>query len=256
VDDLADVELEYPVIVKPVDRSGSRGITKLSSADGLGEAIENAKEQGFEKKALVEEFAEGQEYSVEYISCHGKHHFLALTQKYTTGAPHFIETGHLEPAPVSPEMLRKVQNVVTHALDSLKITDSASHSELKISKEGKINLIEIGGRMGGDFIGSNMVELSTGIDFVRGVIQIALGEEPDLKPLHAGGASAVRFVFTQDDIDVLHTIEKEHPEYIVYKEIHEITGEITDSAGRHGVYLMRAEHASELEPYLPKKRED
>ena len=60
---LENITLEYPVIVKPVDRSGSRGITKVESQDGLAKAIESAKGQGFEKAALVEEFATGQEYS-------------------------------------------------------------------------------------------------------------------------------------------------------------------------------------------------
>ena len=150
LDDLDVDKLIFPVIVKPTDRSGSRGITKLYSKDGLAEAIENAKSQGFEKKALVEEFATGQEYSVEYVSYKGVHHFLALTKKFTTGAPGVIETGHLEPAPVSGDVLEKVQAVVTHALDTLQIKNSASHTELKIAKDGTIRIIEIGGRMGGD----------------------------------------------------------------------------------------------------------
>ena len=162
VRDLSGVQLQYPVIVKPIDRSGSRGITKLLSPNGLLEAIEEAKEQGFEKKALVEEFVTGQEYSVECISYHGEHHFLALTKKYTTGAPHFIETGHLEPAPVSEEVVENVKKIVFHALDSLKIVNGASHSEIKIDQDGNIKLIEIGGRMGGDCIGSDLVQLSTG----------------------------------------------------------------------------------------------
>ena len=180
VDDLRSVPLHYPVIVKPTDRSGSRGITKLDSPNGLAEAIENAKSQGFEKKALVEEFATGQEYSVEYISWQGEHHFLALTHKYTTGAPGFIETGHLEPAPVSEETVERVKAAVSHALNSLGIRYGASHSELKIDADGRIMLIEIGGRMGGDFIGSDLVELSTGVDYVRAVIDAALGERPVL----------------------------------------------------------------------------
>ena len=57
---------DFPVIVKPTDRSGSRGITKLQTCEGLEEAIEKAKKESFEKKALIEEFAEGQEYSVEF----------------------------------------------------------------------------------------------------------------------------------------------------------------------------------------------
>ena len=67
IDDLNEIKLKYPIIVKPIDRSGSRGITKLLTEDGLEEAIENAKKQGFEKKALIEEFVTGQEYSVDIV---------------------------------------------------------------------------------------------------------------------------------------------------------------------------------------------
>mgnify|MGYP004595045343 FL=1 len=257
IEDLDGIDLQYPVIVKPTDRSGSRGITKLLDERGLAEAIENAKEQGFEKKALVEEFATGQEYSVECVSCHGEHHFLAMTKKYTTGAPHFIETGHLEPAPVSEEILRKVKETVFHALDSLKITNSASHSELKIASDGTIRLIEIGGRMGGDCIGSDLVQLSTGVDFVRAVIQIALGEAPDLNPIHKGGVASVHYIFGKSDYDVLEKLKKEHPEFIVREEISgECHGEITDSGSRYGAFLMRADSIEELEKYLPWQKEE
>lgn len=255
--DLDGTKLQYPVIVKPTDRSGSRGITKLLDERGLAEAIENAKEQGFEKKALVEEFATGQEYSVECVSCHGEHHFLAMTKKYTTGAPHFIETGHLEPAPVSEEILRKVKETVFHALDSLKITNSASHSELKIASDGTIRLIEIGGRMGGDCIGSDLVQLSTGVDFVRAVIQIALGEAPDLNPIHKGGVASVHYIFGKSDYDVLEKLKNEHPEFIVREEISgECHGKITDSGSRYGAFLMRADSIEELEKYLPWQKEE
>lgn len=252
--DLKNVELNYPIIVKPIDRSGSRGITKLQSSDGLEKAIENAKEQGFEKAALVEEFAEGQEYSVEYISYKGKHYFLALTKKYTTGAPHFIETGHIEPASVSEIQLENVKRIIVHALDSLKIENGASHSELKIDNSGNIKLIEIGARMGGDFIGSHLVYLSTGIDFVKAVIQIALGEKPDLEPIGEKKCAAVRFVFSNDDVNTFNNISKEHPEYIVMHEFEEPKGrKITDSSTRLGMYLLKNSCVEELEKYMPEK---
>lgn len=254
VDDLKKINLKYPVIVKPVDRSGSRGITKLQSSGDLENAIENAKAQGFEKSALVEEFAEGQEYSVEYISYKGKHHFLALTKKYTTGAPHFIETGHIEPAPISEEQLEKVKRVASHALDSLKIENGASHSELKIDEDGDIKLIEIGARMGGDFIGSHLVHLSTGIDFVKSVIQIALGEKPDFAIVNEKMCAAVRFVFSKEDVNVFNRIVNEHPEYIVMHDFKAPEGrEITDSSTRFGMYLLKSSHVEELEKYMPKE---
>ena len=108
---------------------------------------------------MVEEFATGQEYSVECISYGGGHYFLAMTKKFTTGAPGFVETGHIEPAPIAEEMLERVKRVVFHALDTLEICNGASHTELKISSDGRIVLIEIGGRMGGDCIGSSLVRL-------------------------------------------------------------------------------------------------
>lgn len=256
VSELQGVELSYPLIVKPVDRSGSRGITKLEGPEGLDEAIERAKAQGFEKYALVEEFATGQEYSVEFVSWKGRHQFLALTKKFTTGAPMFIETGHIEPAPVSDDTLEQVKAVVEHALNSLGIQYGASHSELKISKEGKINLIEIGGRMGGDFIGSTLVELSTGYDFVGAVIDIALGTEPKSQKTQ-GYNAGVRFVFDESDIEVFERIKREHPEIIVDSEIHEITDEkVVDSGSRFGYYIMASDSADVLNQYLPVQPEE
>ena len=83
--------MRYPVIVKPTDRSGSRGIMRVESEAGLAGAVDTAMAYSFEQKAIVEEFIEGEEYSCECISFGGRHTMLALTQKFTTGVPHYIE---------------------------------------------------------------------------------------------------------------------------------------------------------------------
>ena len=252
VDDLNGIELSYPVIVKPLDRSGSRGITKLESADGLEDAIRVAIEQGFEDAALVEEFVEGQEYSVEYISFKGKHQFLALTYKYTTGAPHFIETGHLEPAPIDEDKLSEIKRVTEHALDSLGIKYGASHTEIKINKDGIIKIIEIGGRMGGDFIGSTLVKLSTGVDFVEQVIRVSLGEEPNII-IEQGDYAGVRFIFDKTDVDAFNRLKEERSDLLIDYEINEITeNKVTDSASRFGYFIVCANSLEEVQTYLPK----
>lgn len=258
VESVADVnvsELVFPVIVKPMDRSGSRGITKVTKAEDLEAAIENAKSQGFEKYALVEEYATGREYSVEYVSWKGEHKFLAMTQKYTTGAPDFIETGHMEPAAVNPEMLAQVQGVVEHALTSLGIQYGASHSEVKISEEGVIRIIEIGGRMGGDNIGSALVQLTTGYDFVKAVVETALGQEPTEEKTKQACAG-IHFIFDQSDIDCLNKLKAEHPEYLIEEDVHEITDEkVTDSGSRFGYFMFAAEQLEQIEAYLPINKE-
>lgn len=240
--DLSALNLTYPVIVKPTDRSGSRGIFKLDSTDGLPEAVAAAMDQGFERKALIEEYARGEEYSVEYISYRGVHHFLALTKKFTTGAPHFIETGHLEPAPVEQEVLGRIQKIVPHALDSLGLKNGASHTELKIAEDGTIRLIEIGGRMGGDCIGSDLVRYSTGFDFVKMVIDVACGNPPDFTLVTDPQPIAIQYIFCKEDADVFYKLCAEHPEKIVriVDEVHpeKFTG-ITDSSNRAGCYIYR-----------------
>ncbi len=235
-----ELKLSYPVIVKPTDRSGSRGIYKLESSKGLKEAVVSAMSEGFEKKALIEEYATGQEYSVEHISYNGKHSFLALTHKYTTGAPHFIETGHLEPAPVSNETVEQVKKFVSHALDTLEIKNGASHSEIKIAKDGSIKIIEIGARMGGDCIGSDLVRYSTGYDFVRMVVQVAVGEAPSFEKVCDPIKVESKFIFTQADIA---QYEEDKKDGLVLKTVDfhpENIGHITDSSNRAGCYIRKA----------------
>ena len=241
-DDYDISDFSFPLIVKPTDRSGSRGITKILSKEELPSAIKSACTESFEHKAMIEEFAEGEEYSVECISYHGKHTLLAITQKITTGSPHFIETGHNEPALVSAEMGKKIQTVVFHALDSLKITEGASHSEIKIDSDGNIKIIEIGSRMGGDCIGSDLVRISTGYDFTKMVIDVALGNKPDFAKVVEPRKAAVRFIFSKKDIAECESMLQSGWE-LERKYIEQSFDghEITDSSNRYGYYIMKGD---------------
>lgn len=236
--DLTALALSYPVIVKPTDRSGSRGIYKVTEPSALAGAVSAAMQEGFERKALIEEFAEGQEYSVEYISYQGEHRFLQLTHKYTTGAPHFIETGHLQPAPVSEETVLRIRKVVEHALDTLELQNGASHSELKVAPDGTIRIIEIGGRMGGDCIGSDMVRYSTGYDFVKMVIQVACGEAPTFEKVCDPQSVEVRFIFNEDDLAEFRRLPGERLLKLVTLNEENI-GKATDSSNRAGCYICK-----------------
>lgn len=236
-EDYLDSNPAFPLIVKPVDRSGSRGIAKVVEYDQIKPAIQDAIGLSFSKKALVEEFVEGREFSVEYLSWKGQHHFLAITQKYTTGAPHFIETGHLEPASLEPGVVENVKKTVEHALNSLQIEYGASHSEIIIDRENQIWIVEIGSRMGGDFIGSYLVEASTGIDFVKNVVLVALGIKPDRIAPTIKRKAAIRFVFTEEDLETLSLIQNSFPQYKVISSVDVMDDRvILDSSSRYGYF--------------------
>ena len=173
---LKEINLKFLVIVKPTDRSGSRGVTKVSEISELRNAVKRALSESLKNEAIIEEFIEGQEISVEMITWEGKHHFLSITDKVTTGSPYFVETQQHQPSLISPQLRDKVLDTVYQALTCLGVIYGASHSELLITPDGDAYIVEIGARMGGDCIGSHLVRLSTGYDFVKGVIEVCLGD--------------------------------------------------------------------------------
>ena len=239
----------WPVIVKPTDRSGSRGITRVECEEELKPAISHAIEQSFEKKAIVEEYIEGAEYSVETISYRGKHTLLAITKKYTTGNPHYIEVGHLEPAPLSSELKEKVRRTVFAALDALKVENGAGHSELRIDRNNNVRIIEIGSRMGGDCIGSDLVPLSTGQDFVGMVVDVAAGNPPCIREEVKEHVSSIRFLMNQEEIHHLNWLKQNYPQFIrkIVQEGDADHAVIVDSGSRPGFYILQTDSLDEME---------
>lgn len=215
---------KFPLIVKPTDRSGSRGVEKVLDPVQLEEAIIRARKESFENKAIIEEYVTGREISVESISYEGKHFILQITDKVTTGAPFFVELEHHQPSSLPEEIKMRIKDIVLHALDALHIRYGASHSELKITEDGDIRVIEIGARMGGDFIGSDLVKLSTGYDFLKGVIEVALGDFHE--PIFTEHKYSGVFFLSEETKYLLPVIEK----WKNYSEI--VEAEITNPSLR------------------------
>lgn len=259
VDEKRNVELPqgmtFPIIVKPTDRSGSRAITKVFREEELEGAITAAISNSFEKKAILEEYIDGEEFSCEGISYEGQHTFLAITRKYTTGAPHFIETGHLEPSGLPPVTEAKVFRELGMALDALEIRNGASHSEFRINSRQEVKIIEIGSRMGGDCIGSHLVPLSTGQDYLKMVIQTALGERPRLLEEPLNHFARIQFILGTGDMEKYRHIKAKYPKNIVFtSEIGEIgSHKVVDSGSRFGFYIIKTgdfSHMQEIEALL------
>lgn len=237
----------FPVIVKPTDRSGSRGVEKVEKQEDLQEAITRACGESFQKKAVIEEFVEGREISVESISFDGKHYVLQITDKVTTEAPFFVELEHHQPSLLPEEIKKRVKEIVLNALTALHIRYGASHAELKITKDGDIRVIEIGARMGGDFIGSDLVKLSTGYDFLEGVINVAFGyfDEPRITECHYSGV----YFLCKETEWLLPIIENanEYPEIVRAEVTDPVLRNIEQSADRSGYLIYQGDERFRLQ---------
>ncbi len=185
-------DIGLPVIVKPVSCSGSRGVYKVERTEQMKDAWEHAKTADpLDTEAIVEQYIEGPEVSVEFVSWCGWHQAVAITDKLTTGNPHWVETGHIQPSRLAPEAQASIVDCAKGGLTALGIQDSTSHVEIKLGPEGPV-LIEIGARLGGDFISTELTLRSTGVSMPRAAISIALGQKPDLAPQRSR-AAAIRY---------------------------------------------------------------
>ena len=232
--------LAFPLIVKPTDRSGSRGVTKVNNKNELISAVKYATNVSFEKCAIIEEYIEGNEYSCECISYNGKHYFLTFTKKFTTGAPNFIETGHEQPSDIKEEYQDNIKKEIFKALDALNIKNGASHTEFKLDNNGNITIIEIGARMAGDCIGSDLVLLSTGYDYLKMVIDIALGKKINFTKKDITYKAKIYFILKESDYKLYNklSLDSSKSVYKTSKFNTNYINDVTDSSTRLGYYII------------------
>lgn len=172
--ELNEVKCEYPIIVKPTGKGGKQGITVVETEEKLRDAYLFAKDNSGNAPVIIEQFISGgQEYSVESLSYRGKHYIIQVTEKISSGPPHCVELGHHQPAAISAEMWKKVENAIIKGLVAIGVDNSTCHTEIKIVGD-KIYLIEFNARPGGDHIAWPLTELSTGYNLIKGAISIAL----------------------------------------------------------------------------------
>ncbi|MBN1472281.1 MAG: ATP-grasp domain-containing protein [Syntrophaceae bacterium] len=245
---------DFPLIVKPTDRSGSRGVTKVKNKEEMAGAIARARSESFTSSHIVEQFIAGQEYSVEMISWQGEHHFLQITEKETSGEPYFVEKAHHQPTALPVTLQEKIIVLIKKSLTCLGVEFGASHSEILLTETGDIYIVEIGARMGGDYIGSHLVELSTGYDFLKGVIDIALGNFNGVVKSYEM-YSGIYYVFAKPGkLNMTTNQAKQYPEILfseVYYRIGSKIRQVKESNDRAACYVYRSatgkfEHNDEI----------
>lgn len=163
----------YPCVVKPCGGSSKAGVSFVNNAETFDKAIKYAQEST-NGSIIVEEYIVGKEISIECISFKGEHHVIQITDKDSSSPPHFVELGHHQPAAITLELKRKIEVVIPQILKMLGYTNGASHIEVKYNDD-ELYLIEVNLRGGGDEISNKLVFLSSGVDYLRCMVEVALG---------------------------------------------------------------------------------
>lgn len=186
--------LRFPVVVKPVSGTGSAGVKLCSDGDevvqhaeALLEQKHNERGMAIPRRMLIEEFANGPEYSVETLGAQ----VIGITQKHLGQCPHFVEVGHDYPAPLSSAAKKIITQEIARAAKAVGLTWGPAHFELRLTPGGP-KIIEVNPRLAGGHI-PELVRLATGIDLVAETIRITVGLKPQLK-LRQRRYASIRFI--------------------------------------------------------------
>lgn len=187
-------EVVYPVMVKPCDGSGSRGAARVDSEDEFVKACEIAMRCSLSHMAVAEPFVHGREYGVESFVNNGDIYILAVMQKDMTLPPYYAELGHAIPSGLGEELEQKVKNCVRQALVAMGVNHGSVNMDLLINDIGDVHIIDVGARMGGNLIGSHIIPLGTGVDYMGNMIKAAVGDPVDFTPTSKGVQVATRLL--------------------------------------------------------------
>lgn len=184
----------YPVMVKPCDGSGSRGASKVECADEFPKACAEAMANSLTHKATVEPFINGCEYGVESFVTADEIHVLGIMKKWMTKPPYYAELGHAIPSGLSKETEDKIKQCVKKAIRALGINFGSVNMDLLLTEQGSVHIVDIGARMGGNLIGSHIIPLGTGADYMANMIRAAVGDACDFAPHPHPAAVATRLL--------------------------------------------------------------
>jgi len=249
--------LVFPVIVKPRDNSGSRGVKLCRDKNELQISIDEALENSKLDTVLVEEFIEGPEYSIESLHHDGMSEVIQFTEKKTTEFPYNVELGHIQPANISDENKQKIREIISKIGKALNFVNCPSHTELKINERG-IFVIETSPRLGGDYITSTLTPLSTGVNLEDELLKISLGETINPIP-KAVQYSGVRFFSFKEGNVIKHAPNEEFvkgwPHVVDFsfmlKEGDKVN-RITSSLNRYGQLILQAGNRDAIEEAFDK----
>lgn len=193
-DDLERIRdiIRFPVMVKPCDGSGSKAASRADNFEAMKASCEEAINASLIGRCLAEDFIEGKEYGAESFVYDGEVHVLSVMGKHMTPPPYYAELGHHIPSELSIEA--QVKKVVSLAINALGINFGAVNMDLLISKENHICIIDVGARMGGNLIGSHIIPLGTGIDYMGNLIKASAGDGVNLNSQDSGKNVATRIL--------------------------------------------------------------
>jgi biotin carboxylase/NAD(P)H-dependent flavin oxidoreductase YrpB (nitropropane dioxygenase family) len=175
--------LRFPVVIKPSDNMGGRGVMRVDNNNEIADAFQFAKSASPSGELIIEENMEGPELSIDAIIYNGEITFTGIADRIIEYPPYFVETGHNMPSALSDDVIKNACDVMKQGIRALGISIGAAKGDIKITKNGAM-IGELAARLSGGFMSTYTFPLSSGVDLMKAAIEVALGLEPgNLEPV-------------------------------------------------------------------------
>ena len=246
--------LDYPIIIKPVDSSGSKGVTILEDSEGYEKAIEFAFSFSRAGRIIAEKYIICKhKYTIggDIFVDNGKVIIWGLMNCFRDHSPNpLVPGGEIYPLLLDPSDVEKVKDVLQSLVTKLDIRSGCMNVELMIDKDDKVYLIDVGPRAGGNMI---PIQLSAifGVDIVEMSIKAAMGEQLDVQP-HEVIPYCAHYVLHSDKDGIYKGIafSEEIEKNIFRKELYKKDGDIVErfdnAAKALGIIFLRFSSEEEM----------
>jgi len=235
-------DIHFPVIVKPVDGTKGRGITAVTSEEGLQYGIDQALKYSPAGNVIVEEWIDGPTVGAECLILEGELEPIIITDKYNTPPPKCVTVGLNAPAKLSDEVRERVKNTAKKVAEVLELYTGAAHIDMIVENNAVPKVIDVGPRLASGPVIFDFVPSLFGVNMIQAVIQMAIGEKPQIDRKWNGKFAASRFL-TASEKGCMYRIEIPKPQrgftFYQFKELGEVVRPPLSDTDRIGCITIK-----------------
>jgi biotin carboxylase len=185
----------FPLVVKPCDNMGGRGCSRVDDEDALKAAVADAVRYSRTRRAIVEEYMDGPEFSVDAIVHNGVLHECGFADRHIFFPPYFVEMGHTIPSNVDAAAKAALMRCFEAGVKALGLTEGAAKGDVKLTSKGPM-IGEIAARLSGGYMSGWTFPYASGFEVTKAAIEIAMGIEPVFPARFNDWTSAERAVIS------------------------------------------------------------
>ena len=248
-------DFEYPLVVKPVDSNGSKGVKKVFTPDDLTKALKEAFHYSISGDVIIEEFKQGEELSVDVYVEGTTAKLLSITasKKISENKDSFTIIQSYYPAP-SDYSEAKVLEICQRIADAWNLHDTPLLVQM-IHKGDSYNVLEFSARMGG---GSKyrLIQVLSGVDIMKVYVEMVMGKKPHVEPVKRYNNAIMSYIYCYPGIYVsvegLEVLKKENiiSDFFIYRENGSVIEKSNTSSDRVAGFLVVGDSKSEVEDKL------